>query len=403
MQKPEQLDQTNTQNQRFSGIVLSAAILLFSYMILNIATILDYPDSGSLLVAASSLLPPFIASLIAVHLQKRHLANWLWAGFLIAIPMLGNWLLPYLEWLSSTMLWGISAAIALGLTIITKSRICLVISAVVLMIWGWFAYMSNPPADFLWSYLLLLMLGMAWSKRTENQIASALFAIALVIWTLFTAQAAMVIHPYITAQVTWISSLFLLTCLLVLHATSNKKKPLGFDGLILIIASTIGPAFTFYLFSVDIISILTTATRSSTASLLWVLLAALLVLVSLISLIYGRLKSIDRAGIITLLLLILIAIFAPISPSFFPLWLAITTGTLSIAGIWLALRAFAAKNTLYGFCGLGIWGGSVLLATYNINDQWLQIAVLAIYSFAAVGFYLAAERQHLKKKPKAYK
>ncbi|MBL4616738.1 MAG: hypothetical protein JKY46_03505 [Robiginitomaculum sp.] len=397
MQKPEQLDQKNTQNQRFSATVLTAAILLLSYMVLSIASILDYPGISGILIAASSLLPPFIASLIAVHLQKRHLANWLWAGFLITIPMLGNWLLPYLEWLSPPMLWGIAAAIALGLAIIVKSGICLVTSSAFLMVWGWFAYMSNPPADFLWPYLLLLMLGMAWSKHTENQIASASFAISLVIWTAFTAQAATVVHPYIVAQITWMSSLFLLTCLLILHATSNKKKPLGFDGLILIIASTLGPAFTFHLFSVYIISMLTTATRSSTASLLWVLLAVLLVSVSLISLIYGKLKSIDRAGIIALLLLILIAIFVPISPKFFPLWLGLATGALSIAGIWLALRGFAAKNTAYGFCGLGIWGGSVLLAAHYIDGQWLRIAVLAIYSFTAVGFYLGSERKYLKK------
>ncbi|MBL1431753.1 MAG: hypothetical protein COA60_009705 [Robiginitomaculum sp.] len=395
MQRAKPTTKTNQQNQRFTGIVLAAAILLFSYMILNIATILDYPDSGSLLVAASSLLLPFIASLIAVHRQKPYLADWLWAGFLITIPMLGNWLLPHIAWLSSTMLWGIAAAIALGLAIIVKSKACLVISAVFLMVWGWFAYMSNPPADFLWPYLLLLILGMAWSKHTDNKVASAAFAISLVIWTLFTAQAATVIQPDRTTQIAWVSSLFLLTCLLILHATGNQKKPLGFDGLILIIASALLAGLTFLPFLQP-----SPSHQIETAIVLWVLLAALLFLVSLIAVIYGKLKIIDRAGIIATLLLVLMAIFTPINPMLYPLWLGLGTGAMSLVGIWLAIRAFAAKNTPYGFCGLGIWGGSVLLAAHNIDDQWLRIAVLAVYSFAAVGFYLAAERQHLGKEPR---
>lgn len=371
---------------------------MLSSMVLSIASILNYSGIGGILIAVSSLLIPLSASLIAERLQKQYLAKWLWAGFLITIPLLGNWLLPRIDGLSSAMLWGVVAAISLGLTITVRSNVCLVVSAFFLMIWSWFAYTSNPPADFLWPHLLLAMLGLAWSRRSNNQVASALFVIALLIWTGFTAQAAMVMQPFLTTQITWVTSLFLLTCLLVLHASSNKKSTPGIDILILIIASVIAASFAFSPFAPSPL-----ATQNYAANFLWVLLAISLLLLSFISLAYINLKTVDRIGIIALLLLTLVGIFASFEINYYPLWLGLGTGTLSFAGIWLAMRGFVAENTIYGFCGLGIWGGSVLLAAHNIDDQWLRIAVLALYSFAAVGFYLASERQRLKKAPKNHR
>lgn len=378
------------QNQPFAAAILAAGTGLFSITLLSIAKTFALPSTTSMAIVGVGSAIPLIAILIAKAAKQDALVDWLCGSLLISLLFAGIWVLPDFQPLPTPMIWGVITALSLALAIFAGSRICLILCAGISLIWCWQAYAANPPADFLWPALLVFALGITWAKRQQNPLAKLLFVLALLLWSALSAQVAIASQIGGTAPIALTSALFLLTTCLLIKATQSQRARIGPDHLLLIVASALAAGFAFSPFS-------SPAPIASTGLVLflWLLLAALLSILSLIALAKSRYKAIDRIGLFGLLVLLLATIFITPNASNYLWWLIIGTSSLAVAGIWLSARGFADQNPAAGFGGLMIWGGSILLSSQGIEDQWLRVIVLALYSISAVGFYLAAERQYL--------
>jgi len=393
LEPPERPEDTNSKNISFAAPLLAAAALLFSLTLLALAKTLNDTELVTFLIIALAALLPLFGAILAKWTRHAALADWFWASFVLSFLAAANQLDFNLAANSGPMILGISAAVSLSTAIFAKSRISLLLTSVILMAWSIKAYTSNPPAEFLWPYLLLVSLAIAWSWRQQNHIAAIGFAISIVIWTGFTAQAATVLRVGGSAQIALIAALFLGICCLLLLVTRKQRNQLDWDELILGVTGAGAAAFAFSPFA----SFFPEPAQSQTL-LLWALLSSFLLIIGAFCIIKHPGNRSDKIGIALVMSLLIIAVFAPIGPVEPWWWNGIGGGILSIAGIWLSARGFAATDNKTGFAGLAIWATSVLLSSNGLEQQWLKIAILAIYSITAVGFYLLAERQFSNRK-----
>jgi len=217
-------------------------------------------------------------------------------------------------------------------------------------------------------------------------------ALSLVVWTALTAQAALVLQTMGSGQIALLSSLFLLvSALLVPIPMSSAQRRAPAYRLILLIGSALAVSFTGFATNGSV------PAQISTASLpVLGLLAGALLALGILALVFSKRRSLDQAGLLVLLILLTLGIFGlgALQPTFW--WRSVLSAILSVTGIWMAARAFAVSDMRAGLVGLGFWAIAVLQATLFVEQNWIRVALLALFSLVAVAFYLNSEKQNAK-------
>lgn len=375
--------------------VLAGAALLFALMLISVADALH--GSSPVRWAGFALAPilPLAAGLWAYAKSHRELGNWLIGSFLAALLATGLRFAGDLSWLHNWQVWGMMAAMALGLSALFRSGVALCISGLAALGWVWLAYSANPPVDFLWSFLVIATLGLAQARRDDSALGAVIFAGGLIIWTGLSMQAAVVLGALGMVQAGLLAGLFLLTCALLLHAGTKQvaARPssglhLGAAVLVLLLAAAIATAFAFSPFAVSS----KIADLNQPAYWMWVGACITLVVLALIATVFGGHALHDQAALLVGLILLAFAVL--ILPGLhLPMWWkAAGAGLLSLAAVWFSVRSFTAQNKQAGIAGLAIWGGTVLLTTSGLASQGQRIALFALFSLVAAGLYVGAER-----------
>ncbi len=386
----QQFSRPNTEtNASFAAPLLAAAFLLLSLTLLTTAEALKAGGWALWSIIAIAAILPAPGAILASWKGNAVLADWLWSGFVLCLLVTAHHVIPEQSLVSGAAMWGVMTAIALATAIFTGSGTSLLLTIPIMMVWCVLAYASNPPAEFLWPYLLLIALGIAWAERQQNQFAATGFALALIMWTGFTAQAAIVLRVGGLAQISLMAALFLSAVVMVIRATRKPKPIITWDELVIIMASASAAGLAFSPFATF------TPNPGQTDGLLyWVLLSAILLLIVVLAVLNSNESKLDKAGLFMLAGVLILVVFAPLDPVKSWWWDGAGGGVLSIVGIWIASRGFANADPKTGFGGMAIWAVSVLLTSSGLEQQWLRVAIFALYSVTAVGFYLLAERQY---------
>jgi hypothetical protein len=399
MQTPVDQNQDELYQPRadLTAPILAGAILLLSLTLLALAQTLAGSTLWTGLILGAALCLPGIAALISKSFEQSDLEDWFWGAFVIATLVIGLFLVRQSPNTPPSIGWGAGAMVALGISALFRSNIALTFASAIAGAWVWFAYTSNPPVDFLWSFLLVFSAGLALCMQFSHKAAAIGFALGLLLWTVMTAQVALTYQVAGSSQIAFFGSLFLLTAgLLSPHGHGGIQIQMPWHRVVLFTGSALGAAFAVSPFASSAGFVV-----PAPGLYVWWALGGGILVCGVLALVFGQFTMLDELALLALLILLLFGVFG--LPLLHPplWWKSVGAGVLSMAGIWMASRGLSASDRRAGLAGLGIWAAAVLLSSHGIEQNWVKAAVLGLFSLVAVGFYLNSEQQFQNRQRKS--